>query len=300
MQHTVTLAEWDRFLVDQGYDSRSRAILTATIERRLAEQQERERAGQEVLETAPSRPLSLAEMEQAYLAGIIQRTELVAFLAGQNLTARAVEILLAAADAGRQAREIAEEQRRLREEAIEPRRLTLQQERSLFVAGFISPEEFEAFLVQEGFTPRDRELLVQQALADQREAQEIQAAQPEPKLTVAQQQQAYILGLVSEGQFLDFLAQSGYAPAEASLLLGIARAEKLRRQQEALRPPPAPPRAPSPVRARELRSLTLAQFKDALEAGLAVPEEFRHWLVLQGYDARSREILTALVLPPAA
>lgn len=229
----ITRERYQQFLRDEGFSAEEAALIFADAERRRRAAESEQAAAERARQAAGARRIALADVEAAYVAGGIERAELLAYLVDQAFPARDREILLAAADRARAAREARDADQAARAALPAPPRLTEEQETAAYVAGVIDRARYELFLRDEGHDAEGIRILFAAAesrrLAQQDEKEEaarVKAAAPKARLTLAQQTAAFVEGLISESQLTLWLQHAGYEPADALILLAIARRDR--------------------------------------------------------------------------
>ena len=289
------------YLEEEGYAGRELELLLAdAADEREAWVAARQRA-EDLAAAAATRRITVAEMQSAYVAGLIERDEFTLRLAEVVPEERDRDIILMLADQDRRAREARDEEERRKRAIVPPPALTLSQETDLYISGYITLERLDAYLTAEGYAEEERGLLLAQAQdrraeyeRKRRDAEAAAAAVPPPKLTLGQEQQAFITGVITEDRFIGFLVAEGYSKEEQAILLAAARAdlqEYLRRVAEE-----GTPEALAAAAAAARRQLSRTDAELAFIAGLYSAEDLRAWYTSAGYSATDAQILLSLTL----
>ena len=290
----ATRDEWTTYLTDAGYSIRDREILVADADIDVAALADAQAQADALAFEDPPKALSLSEVEEAFVAGVIDRDVYVAHVAAAGYSDEDAAILTANADRLRAAADAKAAAAAAPPPGPPPRILTLAQETAAFVAGAVTADEFRAYLTAQNYAPEASAVLFdeadvhrQQHIADAARAAELAAAAPKPKLSLAEQRSAYLAGLLTEQQFAYWLDSDGYNADEITILVALANRERDKSVAAAAAATAAGVIAPS-------RPLSRSDAEAAFVGGLTTAAAYKDFLQGQGYAPADVEILAAI------
>lgn len=290
-----TVDEYRAFLVAQGYDQGSVALLAGVLERDLVDAAAAQAAKAQALQAAQRRGVPLGDLERAVRLRLRAMEDYRAALRAAGFDAGDTELLvklleaeIGADDAARAAKAAAAKRAPAR--AIELSDL------ARAVRAQVRPiDDYRAALTAAGFSLTDADTLVRllQLNLDQdklsratREQARVQASAR--NLPIQDLERAVKLGVLPFGRYAAGLKMAGFA-AEAVQVLSASLAEELRLTREAQRL-----RAAAAAQMRPRRP-SLTDWEDFIRRGLRSGFEYRAALLAEGFSGQDADDLVALL-----
>jgi hypothetical protein len=295
LRELASVDDYRRRLVADRYAAADVALLVATLEDRIAERAELLARRTQVVTAQPDKGLSLAQAEDSVLRGVMTTAAFESYLTAEGYGAfdRAVLVELlnrkiadtAAAAARRQEQEA----------AAAARAVPVADIRRAVLRGLRPIDDYAAALVDARTPAADRALLLDLLAAELDERAQAEARRRELAdrqltrgLTLAQLEQAVVVGAATVEQYHAQLVDEGYSAADIETLTSLLL-ERITDTQRAR------------ARRRELagedagRALTIAQVERAVRAGIRTVEDYGHALTAAGYRDEDRDALQLLL-----
>jgi hypothetical protein len=270
-------------------------ILTATIAAKLADRLAAEAKRRDAVVKADAKKIDLSRFEQLVRRGVRTLAEYDALLQGlgyDDASRAALDQLLQLHIADDRA---AEEARRAARDADAHKGVTLEQLRRAVVLGLQAPGDYEAFLVQNGFTSDAVAVLmgeladdVTQADAARRRRDAADAARAKPALPLATLARAARLGIVPMATYQQRLVDDGYSSDDVAIEMDLLTAE-IADTQAARDRQAAADAAPATV------GVSLSQLERGVRAGTATLEDYRARAIAIGLAADDVDTLTRII-----
>jgi hypothetical protein len=270
-------------------------ILTATIAAKLADRLAAEAKRRDAVVKADAKKIDLSRFEQLVRRGVRTLAEYDALLQGlgyDDASRAALDQLLQLHIADDRA---AEDARRAAREADAHKGVTLEQLRRAVVLGLQAPGDYEAFLVQNGFTSDAVAVLmgeladdVTQADAARRRRDAADAARAKPALPLATLARAARLGIVPMATYQQRLVDDGYSSDDVAIEMDLLTAE-IADTQAARDRQAAADAAPATV------GVSLSQLERGVRAGTATLEDYRARAIAIGLAADDVDTLTRII-----
>lgn len=173
--------------------------------------------------------------------------------------------------------------------------LSLSQIEAAVKQGFLSIADFEAKLVELGFTETDATLLGE-VLQNSITAAQLKgstsstalAALGERKVSLAQEENAVVLGLQTIAQYEAMLKGAGFDDADVAILVGEVQAKLATAQAAAAKKAAAPGAAGA-------KHLAIAEIERLVRAGIQTPADYAAALVTAGYKPADVDAMVHLL-----
>lgn len=249
---------------------------------------------QQIIAAEGTTPLTLAQIEAAYEAQLIDDAELTNRLQAIGYAGANLQILIeyeqaqlatkkakAAAGAGAGA-------------AAPKPKLTQADGLAALLAGVLTRDQYAELLLALGFSADEAN--VELAIADQKLAAQLaaataaaaaKAAAPTAGLTLAQLKAFVLAGTATRDQYVAFLVQKGYSADDQALLL--ADLDTAIAKQNAANQTPTPTPATGPV-----KTLSPSDEENAFVQGLITKDQYTAYLTNAGYSADDIALLLSL------
>lgn len=290
----ITDAEFRTFLENFGYAGKPLELeYQQTKDKRDAFVEQQKRA-EELGKNATGKTLDLAQVEQAYIHGILAESDLVARLTTYGYSEADALVLLADEKLKKAAYDA--QQAKAAEAAAKAAKskLTENQVVDAYAGGLITGTDLVQWLKDAGFS--DAEITVLHGLADERKAAADAAAKaaeakrnaaPKPKASLAEMLKAYVAHIVSEQELLDYLKNSGYTAEDIDVILTDAN-DKRESADRAASLDQSLGRTP------ESKPATYAQAVKLYKADAITAKQFFGFLLDLGYATEDAQLLLSL------
>jgi uncharacterized membrane protein (GlpM family) len=287
--------EYRAALEREQFDPEEVRLLVTLARAEIADRDAAERARLDAEERLRNRGVSLPQFEIAVRRGVRTLAEYRAFLAQHGFTPVATDTLTATLAA--ELEELAATARR--REALERERRTTElsesQVRALVLRGVKTVDEYRAALGTLRYTPEDAAALAEllelekadyDAALERR--RQIEAETATTPLSLAQVERAVKVGIVTVADYRSYLEARRYSAADVETLVALlvdtlqeARAATAQRDQIGAE--------------LATRGLSLAQFEQAVLAGLRTIDDYAAFLFAHNYGRAAVELLAALL-----
>lgn len=295
LENVISLADFRTRLEQLRFDPADVDVLAETLAARKEALDDARRRRDEAAALAAKRQIDLGRFELLVRRGVRSRRQYESLLQDLGLDVAARAVVLDLLDLRIADDRAADEARRQAEAALRNRGLSLEQFRRGVVLGVRSVDDYQRFLVEQGFTASAQEVLladvrdaVAEAEAARRRRAEADRARREPALPLAEVSRAARLGVIHPDIYRARLTHDGYSSDDIAiemelLLLEIADVQAARRR-----------RAEQEARAAA-RGLSLETVERAVKLGIVPVDAYRARAAELQVAADDVELLVAIL-----
>lgn len=291
-----SFADYEAFLVAERYNSATVAGLVESIQQDRLDYLAKAAARAAAAERGTAKAITLGELERAVLLDLASLDDYRRRLVAEGYSAADVSLLTASLRERIADQEELERRRREVADRQPDKGLSLSQAETAVLRGVMTLADFDALLVEQGYSAFDRAVMVEllqrrqsdQAAAEQQRLEQ-EAAAAAKSIPLADIRRAVLKGIRSLDDYDAALMEARIAGADRSLMLDLLRAElaeladaQARRQELAETQP--------------TRGVSLTQLEQAVVVGAATLEQYQAELAAAGYSADDIDLLTALLL----
>lgn len=283
-EKAVQLGVWSveqlrAFLAQSGLDDVAVATIAASVQAQLDQADAAQTTRNSTAQSLSSRGISLDKLEQAVLAGVSTLDDYRRRLLSLQFDADSVETLVALLSTKLAARTQAKALQQDAAARSASKRISLGDVERAVILGNTTPDVYRQYLADLGYDDNDRAILYANLISDLQAAravdaqrQQLDAAAPDDAAALSVLEQDVIAGDKTITDYRDALAVRGLAPADVDALVA-----RLQTQVDAAR---AAEQLAATVDADLVarKSLTLAQWHDAVKAELRTIDDYRAFL----------------------
>jgi hypothetical protein len=295
-----TLAQYESFIAAQGYSAQDAADLADELANQLAARKAAEDRRAELARQAKVKGISVADVEKSTRLGLLSIDDYGAFLSQHGYTdedrATLVRLLQEEIDDATEAEQAkADAKAKLAEKRISLDSLT-----RAVRAGLQTVDDYRARLTAEGFTDDSADVMVSLLQSDlaaddaaRARRDQVAAAAAKKKLSLSDLERAVRSGVRPIGDYRAAVAGLGFATADQDTLVNLLQLDIDADKDAAKRRQVA-------ADALLVKHITLSEVERAVKLGVMTTDQYRAFLIKQGFVADDVSVLVSSLVAEVA